>query len=95
MAKKFTDEQMAAMTADREEIDILSPDSCPKPLKRFYTEEMRAEIAKRVSSGEIRTKRKYVKLGAKASGTKRLSFGRSNTTSRSSLRALLLWQVEE
>lgn len=74
MAKKLTDEQMETLTKDRTEIDILDPDTCPNPLRKFYTDEMREAIAGRVNSGEIKTRRKYVKLGAKASGTGKVEY---------------------
>jgi hypothetical protein len=74
MAKKYTDAQLAEMTKDRTEIDILDPSTCPKPLKKFYTDSMREAIAARVSSGEVKTRRKYVKLGAKSSGTKQVEY---------------------
>lgn len=74
MAKKLTDAQLEALTADRTEIDILVPDTCPNPLKKFYTDGMRETIAKRVETGEIKTRRKYVKLGAKSSGTGKVEY---------------------
>jgi hypothetical protein len=74
MAKKLTDAQMEELTKDRTEIDILDPDTCPNPLRKFYTDEMREQIAAKVSSGEIKTRRKYVKLGSKSSGTTKVEY---------------------
>lgn len=50
-------------------VDICKPETCPNPLKKFYTDSERAIILKAVENGDIVTTTKNVKISAKKSGT--------------------------
>lgn len=54
---------------DRVVVDILQPETCPAPLKKFYSDADRENIRKAVASGDIVPILRKVKVSAKKSGT--------------------------
>jgi hypothetical protein len=60
---------MSESVKERVPVDICKPETCPKPLQKFYSDKERENILKAVAAGDIVTSVKNVKISAKKSGT--------------------------
>ena len=56
---------------DRQPVDLLKPETCPPALKKFYTDDQRAEIARHIEQGNIVAEAKMVTIKKKNTGTGR------------------------
>jgi len=63
------DGEVMEQVTERVPVDICKPETCPNPLKKFYTDQQRANILAAVKAGDIVVSEKNVKISAKKSGT--------------------------
>jgi len=63
------DGEVMEQVTERVTVDICKPETCPNPLKKFYTELQRKNILAAVAAGDIVVSVKNVKISAKKSGT--------------------------